>query len=52
MHVALSAAPYHSKGNPCHELPGCCASDEGDDFMSLRMEDGVWFWERLHEALL
>lgn len=21
---------YHSKGNPCHEVPGCCANDKGD----------------------
>lgn len=30
MHVTLSAVHYHSKGNPCHELPGCCANNEGD----------------------
>lgn len=29
MLVTLSAVHYHSKGNPCHELPGCCAKNEG-----------------------
>lgn len=29
MNVTLSTVHYHSKGNPCQGLPGCCARDEG-----------------------
>lgn len=36
---ALSTVHFHSKGNPCHGLPGCCASD-GADWVWWREEEG------------
>lgn len=29
MNVILSTVHYHSKGIPCHGLPGCCAEKWG-----------------------